>query len=364
MQKTFDKDTIIRWVITAVVVVALYLLIRRLSGVLLPFVVSFLVAYILEPIVSFFQYKCRLKYRILCVLLTLGLTLGVVVGAFAVLSPMVAEQVETFSQSLHEYRANLGQTSYISPEIDAYIKEWVSNLDLKTMMNDPEFRDTVKNIIPKVGNIISSGLSSLAGLAVVFICLLYVIFILLDYEKISNNWQNYVPLRYRKTVKTLMLDLGKNMSGYFRGQSLIALCVGILFAIGFQIIDLPMGIMMGLIVGVFNLVPYMQALGIPPCILLGLLQSMESDRPFWVILLSIAAVFVVVQSIQDLILTPKIMGNVTGLGPSMILLSLSIWGALLGIMGMIIALPLTTLLISYYQRFVLHEGGETVPEKE
>ncbi len=108
----------------------------------------------------------------------------------------------------------------------------------------------------------------------------------------------------------------------------------------------------------------MQALGIPPCILLGLLQSMESDRPFWVILLSIAAVFVVVQSIQDLILTPKIMGNVTGLGPAMILLSLSIWGALLGIIGMIIALPLNTLLISYYQRFVLHEEGETVPEKE
>ncbi len=364
MQKTFDKDTIIRWVITAVVVVALYLLIRRLSGVLLPFVVSFLVAYILEPIVSFFQYKCRLKYRILCVLLTLSLTIGVIVGAFAVLSPMVAEQVEAFSQSLHEYRANLGQTSYISPEIDAYIKEWVSNLDLKTMMNDPEFRDTVKNIIPKVGNIISSGLSSLAGLAVVFICLLYVIFILLDYEKISNNWQNYVPLRYRKTAKTLMQDLGKNMSGYFRGQSLIALCVGILFAIGFQIIDLPMGIVMGLIIGVLNLVPYMQALGILPCVLLGLLQAMGSDRPFWIILLSIAAVFVVVQSIQDLILTPKIMGNVTGLGPAMILLSLSIWGALLGIIGMIIALPLTTLLISYYKRFILHEGGEMAPEKE
>ena len=98
----------------------------------------------------------------------------------------------------------------------------------------------------------------------------------------------------------------------------------------------------------------MQALGIPPCIFLGLIQSFETGRPVWIVMLSIAVVFIIVQSIQDLLLTPKIMGNVTGMGPAAILLCLSIWGALLGVVGMIIALPLTTLLVSYYKRFVLH----------
>jgi predicted PurR-regulated permease PerM len=152
----------------------------------------------------------------------------------------------------------------------------------------------------------------------------------------------------------LMTDLDRNMNAYFRGQALVASIVGILFAIGFQIIGLPMGIGIGLIIGVLNLVPYMQALGIPPCILLGLIQSAETGRPVWVVMLCIAAVFIVVQSIQDMVLVPKIMGNVTGMGPAWILLSLSIWGSLLGIIGMIIALPLTTLLVSYYKRFVLH----------
>ncbi|MBQ2365107.1 MAG: AI-2E family transporter, partial [Alistipes sp.] len=119
-------------------------------------------------------------------------------------------------------------------------------------------------------------------------------------------------------------------------------------------IGLPMGIGIGLIIGVLNLVPYMQALGIPPCILLSLIQSAESGRPVWVVMLCIAAVFIVVQTIQDMVLVPKIMGDVTGMGPAWILLSLSVWGSLLGFVGMIIALPVTTLLVSYYKRFVLH----------
>ena len=151
----------------------------------------------------------------------------------------------------------------------------------------------------------------------------------------------------------LMSDLDRNMNCYFRGQATIAGIVGILFAIGFQIIGLPMGIAMGLIIGVLNLVPYLQTIGIPPCLILGLIQSAETGCPVWVVMLCIVAVFVVVQSIQDLLLTPKIMGNAMGMSPAAILLSLSIWGSLLGIVGMIIALPITTLLISYYKRFIL-----------
>jgi predicted PurR-regulated permease PerM len=178
---------------------------------------------------------------------------------------------------------------------------------------------------------------------------------LIDYEKISNSWQDYIPQRYRNKMQILVSDLSKHMNGYFRGQALVAGIVGILFAIGFQIIGLPMGIGIGLMIGVLNLVPYLQVLGIPPCIILGLIQAAETGRPVWVVLLCIAAVFVVVQAIQDLVLVPKIMGNVTGMGPAMILLSLSVWGALLGVVGMIIALPITTLIISYYKQFILNK---------
>lgn len=100
----------------------------------------------------------------------------------------------------------------------------------------------------------------------------------------------------------------------------------------------------------------MQALGIPPCIVLCLLQSAQTGQPVWWTLTMMTIVFVVVQSIQDMILTPKIMGNVTGMGSAAILLSLSLWGALMGVIGMIIALPVTTLIISYYERYVANRG--------
>lgn len=354
MKQTFDRDTIIRGIISLAVFVALFLLIKRLSGVLLPFLVSFVIAYMLAPIVDFFQHKCRLKNRIVSVIVTLTLAIGLVVGAVAALTPAINREMTTLSESAKEFAMNFNANKYLPDQLSEELTDFVSNMDFNAILSNPDIQQTIKNLVPKLGSWISSGLSTLAGLAVVFVCLLYIIFLLIDYEKISKNWANYVPERYRHNIQTLMSDLDKHMNGYFRGQALIAFIVGILFAIGFQIIGLPMGIAMGLIIGVFNLIPYMQALGIPPCILLGLIQSAETGRPVWVIGLCITAVFCIVQSIQDLVLTPKIMGNVTGMGPAMILLCLSIWGSLLGIVGMIIALPITTLLISYYKRFVLH----------
>ena len=148
------------------------------------------------------------------------------------------------------------------------------------------------------------------------------------------------------------------MNKYFRGQTLIALLVGILFSIGFLIIDFPLAIGFGLFIGLLNMVPYLQLIAFVPTILLALLKAADSGENFWWILFGALMVFAIVQIIQDAILTPKIMGKVTGLNPAIILLSLSIWGSLLGILGMIIALPLTTLLLSYYHKYV------TDPEKK
>lgn len=354
----FDRDTIIRGIVTMVVLVLLFLLIRRLSGVLLPFLISFVIAYMLEPIVRFFQYKCRLKNRLLSVIVTLILTLGVLSGAIAALVPVINKQATALSEGIKNYLNTFDANELFSPQINEQFQDLVQQMDIKSLLQNTEVQQGIRALLPKVGDWISNGVSAVMGLAIGFICLLYIIFLLIDYEKISKNWHRYIPQRYRSRVQMLMSDLDTNMNSYFRGQATIAGIVGILFAIGFQIIGLPMGIAMGLIIGVLNLVPYLQTIGIPPCLILGLIQSAETGRPIWVVFLCIAAVFIIVQCIQDLLLTPKIMGHAMGMSPAMILLSLSIWGSLLGIVGMIIALPITTLIISYYKRFVLHDTVE------
>ncbi len=328
-------------------------MLSRLYGVLLPFFLSFLLAYLLDPLVDFVQNKCRVKFRGLSVTIVLLLFVGILTLSVYLLIPAIGREVQSAAVSVEQYFANFDADKYFTEAQQQKIHEMLDGLNLESVLSYPEVRDALKNLAPKIGGWITGGLSWLAELVVILIGLMYLIFLMIDFPKIRANWSSYVPARYRDKVRVLVHDVDHNMNAYFRGQGLVALIVGILFAIGFCIIGMPMGIAMGLIIGLLNLVPYMQALGIPPCILLCLVQSAQTGRPVWVTLLCMALVFVAVQTLQDMVLTPKIMGKVTGMGPAAILLSLSIWGALFGVIGMIIALPLTTLGISYYKHYIV-----------
>ena len=181
------------------------------------------------------------------------------------------------------------------------------------------------------------------------------VFSWLECEKLAEGWVSMLPIRYRRFAGGITNDLQSGMNTYFRGQAFVALCVGILFSVGFLIIDFPMAIGLGLLIGALNLVPYLQIIGFIPTIMLAILKAADTGQNFWIIIASATAVFVVVQIIQDTLIVPRIMGKITGLNPAIILLSLSIWGSLMGIIGMIIALPLTTLLLSYYKRFIIQK---------
>ena len=188
---------------------------------------------------------------------------------------------------------------------------------------------------------------------------------MLDYERLLLGFKHLVPPRYRNVTFGILDDVTRSMNHYFRGQALVASIVGVLFAIGFLIIGMPMAIVLGLFIGLLNMVPYLQLISLVPATLLCLVWSVDGGGSFWNLWFSAMAVYIVVQCIQDLFLTPKIMGHAMGLNPALILLSLSIWGTLMGFIGLIIALPLTTLLLAYYDRYITRsENGEPPAEKK
>ncbi len=354
-RKPFTFDRTVRLLLTIGVLIALFAITNRLSGVLVPFVVSWFVAYLLHPIVCFFQYKCRLKYRGVSVAITLILLVAVLGGlGYLLITPITNEMIR-MGHLLAKYVTNFQLDTILPAAWERAIVDRINALDLTTIFTAGNINALFEKISPYVSGIIGGGMSIMSGLMVLFISTLYLIFILLDYEKISKGFTDAIPPTYRELVSGIKSDLEIGMNKYFRGQSIIAGTVGILCAIGFTIMGLPMGIVIGLFIGLLNMVPYLQTLGIPITLLLGLLQAAETGTAYWIIFLEIVAVFVVVQLIQDLLLTPKIMGNVIGMNPALMLLSLSIWGSLLGVAGMIIALPLTTVIISYYKRYVLEQ---------
>lgn len=361
-QITFD--TFVRGLIGVIVIVGIIMLLNRLSGVLTPFFLAWLIAYILFPMVRFFQYRCRMKYRFLGILCTFIVVGALLTGLFFLVVPPMIEESIHVKNLLVDYLSHSSTFSNIPNAIQKFLRDHLTIEEIKGIVTQEGFIEAIKMTVPKAWDVITQSIGVVTGVLSMTMMLLYTLFILLDYEKICSGWPNLLPAQYRQFAVQLMNDIEDGMNKYFRGQALVALCVGILFSIGFLIIGFPMAIGLGLFIGLLNMVPYLQLVGFIPTILLAIVKAAETGENFWFVLLTAFIVFGVVQLIQDSFLTPKIMGKVTGLNSAIILLSLSIWGSLLGVLGMIIALPMTTLLLTYYQRYVIRKQESEVKPQE
>lgn len=327
-------------------------LIYVLKSVLTPFLIALFIAYLLNPLITFIQSKLKIKKRGLAVGIGLSLTTSIILITFLVSTPTINKEFHKAATIIKEY------AEFIPPipnEIHDQITDFIQSDYAKDFFSSNSISETINKVSPFLKSLFTESIDLLMSIFSLFLILIYLIFILQGYPKLSNSWLNWIPVKYRENANDIASDLNNGMRSYFRGQALIALIVGILFCIGFSIIDLPLAILLGVLIGTLNLVPYLQVLGFIPALLLSILHSMETGQNIWVTLAVTALVFFVIQLIQESILIPKIMNKVTGLHPAIILLSLSIWGSLLGLTGLILALPITTLLLSYYKRFINNE---------
>lgn len=336
------------------IVVAVYAL-NYLSSVLLPFAIAWLIAYLIYPIVTFFQYRARLRSRALSTAVTLILLAAILTGLLMLAIPPIIDEILHLKDIIIAYLEKENNNSSIPANFEAVIRHNIEKIRLNRIITQEDLLNLIREVAPRIWSVFYQTANIIFSIVSSCITLLYIFFLLQDYEKFATGWVSFIPKNKRPFVTTLVSDVEHGMNSYFRGQSLIALCVGILFSIGFLIIDFPMAIGLGLFIGFLNLVPYLQLIGFIPTILLALLKAADTGENFWIILGGALIVFIIVQIIQDLILTPRIMGKIMGLSPALILLSLSVWGYLLGFIGLIIALPLTTLVMSYYKRYIVKE---------
>lgn len=355
--KPFTFDRVMRIMFSVLAVGGFLYLITVLRNALLPFLIAWLLAYLMQPFVKFFQYKLRLKSRIVSIIAVLTTVIMLITLLTILVVPSITQEANKTLELIKTHNPGDGHIPLIPESWLVFIENNVDIARLMETINKENMLNAIKEIAPQVWEVLSNTFSILVSITIVFVVILYFIFILLDYERIADGWKTLIPVRYRPFVEELANDVEYSMNRYFRGQSLIALCVGVLLAIGFKIIGFPLAVTLGLFIGFLNLIPYMQAIGLIPMLLLSLLKSAETGENFWMIFGLAVLVLCIVQCIQDLFLTPRIMGKAMGLNPAFILLSLSIWGTLLGFIGLIIALPLTTLCLSYYKRFILLENN-------
>lgn len=352
-RRPYTFDRVVRILFSICAILAVLYLLNILKGVLLPFLVACLIAYTLEPLVKFNGRITKSRGRFLPVMLTLLEVTIFFGGAVWLLIPYILEEAETMVKLLQRYLSTQVSIPYLPSEIHVFLRKNLNINTIQDILNQEQWREFITSAISSSWNFLSSGLSLIFGILSWCIVFLYVIFIMIDYEKLMLSFRQLLPHNHRTRITGILSDVKNAMNCYFRGQALIAFIVGCLFATGFTIIGLPMGLILGLFIGLLNMVPYLQLISLPITAMLCLVSSVDGHTDFWVIFWESMAVYVVVQCIQDLYLTPKIMGKAMGLNPAIILLSLSIWGSLLGFLGLIIALPLTTLVLSYYDKYVV-----------
>ena len=353
MSKEITFDKFIRWAGIVTLVIAVLYITNYLSEVLLPFFIAWFFAYLLYPVVKFIENKLHVKVRAISILLAMGAAIAIVGGVIWLIIPPMIDQFDKLGEVLTRW---VHQTTHTN-NLTMLIKEWLQDnqTTIERFLKSKDFSDALKTTMPKVFSVVSQTATVLMSIVASMITLLYMFFILLDYETLTANWVRIFPKKNRPFWSALMKDVERELNNYIRGQGMVALCMGIMFCIGFTIIGFPMAIGLGILIGIMDLVPYLHTFALIPTAFLAMLKAADTGQNFWVVFGLAVLVFCVVQVITDMVVTPKIMGKAMGLNPAILLLRLSIWGALLGFLGLIVALPLTTLLIAYWQRYVTRE---------
>ena len=356
MYRRWTLDRVMHFILISLGIVIALLLVDYLQGVLFPFFAAFLLAYIVDPLVNKLQVK--VKHRIIAVLIVLISAILLVAGALRIFIPMVVSEVRNLgvliSKMFNDSDWSARIANLMPGDLYETVRGMVSWEQLGAAMQSLDFWNEVQTIASKVLpgawgvlSYTSTIVLWFSGAAIIF---MYLVFIMLDMPKLRRGVLSLIPKRFKKEASSFAAETDKFMGTYFRAQSLVALTVGILYAIGFGVMGLPMGVAFGLFSGALNMIPYMQLTTIPLALLLSVVYSLNTGMPYWQVALIIVAIYLAVQVLQDFFLVPHIVGKSMDLPPVGILLSLSIWGKLLGFLGLLVAIPFTCLCLVYIRK--------------
>lgn len=356
----WNIDRIMKLIIGLAIAIFLVILISYLSDVLLPFFVACFVAYILQPLVDLNRKMLREKGRAISSIMTVIEVMAVIVGIAYLFMPHVIKELDVLNGIIHEVSTGKRPMPKEYVHLINWVETYVRPADIKTQLSEIH----LGSIISKGTSLLNESISVILDVLGWALTLIYVLFILIDYPQIVKGFKLIIPHKYRDNAMVVVKDVQNSMDHYFRGQGLVALCAAVFYCIGFSIVGLPLAIPMGILVGILYMIPYFQYVTLIPVSIICAIYSLSGDITFLSLLGRSLLVYVVSQCICDYILTPHIMGKEMGMNAALILLSLSIWGSLLGIIGMIIALPVSSLIMAYYVRYISNPKASEIQSQK
>jgi predicted PurR-regulated permease PerM len=325
---------------------------KAFSHVFLPLAVAAVAAFVFRPYFDFLHTRLKMPTGLAIVVFFLSALIPLVAFGWF-FGALIAEQISGMVKGFPEWWARIQERFREQwPQVVQFFQTTPTGQQIAEIAEAQ--KDTLLEGLQLVGGkALSAGAGVVRGVGAVaawVVTPVYLIFFLMAERKPLRNLEGNLPFlksETRKDVVFLVNEFINIIVAFFRGQLVIAFLQGVLYAIGFSIVGLKFGFVLGLLLGFLNIIPYLGSI-----IGLGVnipLAYFQDGGGIWMVVW-VVVVFTIVQLIESYLLTPKIMGDKTGLHPMAIIVAIFFWGsALQGILGMILAIPLTAFLVVFWR---------------
>lgn len=317
-------------------------LLAMFNGILLPFVIGAIIAYLLNPVVRILGQKGMKRW--VASLLILSIFTFFIVGLIAVAAPLLAKELSDFVNNIPQY------THRISALIQSRLSilEEKTGFDFMAKMHESIEEDIGKTLqmSQKVVGSVAAGLLMGGSAIVGFITTALLVpivayFMMKDWPRITGFVHNLIPKAHKATINSLLDQIDRKISGFIRGQLSVCLILGVMYAVALSIAGLEYGALIGMGTGLLSIIPYVGST-------IGLLSSvgvaaLQTDGELSYVGL-IAAIFFTGQFIEGNFITPKLIGDSVGLHPLWIIFALMAGGSLVGLTGMLMAIPVAAII--------------------
>jgi len=329
------------------VVLALLAFFYRVRTILTPFLFAVVIAYIFYPLVVLFETRGMSRVRaILLVYTALGTLLGLTLWTVL---PKLTSELDDVLRQLPGHFKHWEKVGKDTLSIFRKIKlpDMVQD-GLNVIMERLEL--AIEGLASKITELVMGAFTNLVSLLISPVLAFY---LLRDHQAMRARSLQYVPAHYRGEVQEIMGEVNQALNGFFRGQLLVSVFVGVFIYLGLLLLRIPNALFIGFIAGLFDIIPYFgPVLGFIPAATFALLKSPLTV--VWVFILFVAA-----NQIENGIISPKIIGERVGLHPLVVIFALFVGGDLMGLVGMLLAVPVAATLRVILDHFLLRRPKST-----
>lgn len=339
-------------VVGGIVVAVVFALLWVLDAALTPLAAAFVIAYLLDPLIDRFERRGVARSVAIFVLLALfGLALFAVV---LVVVPKLQREIVALAERMPGYLERFA--TVVIPQIEArlgaQLPHTVEDAIARVRAGEiPLPFDAIRDLVARTLGAVFGTVSSLVGLLVIPILAYY---LLVEFDDLVARLARWIPPRQRGYVMEKAQTVDRLVSGFLRGQLLVAAALGVLYAVGFSVIGVDLAIGVGLLAGALALVPYLGNLVAVGTASLLVLLEFGLDWRFGAVI----GWYAVVQMIEGFVLTPRVVGQSVGLHPALVILALLIGGDLFGFLGLLVAVPAAAVVKVFAEElFELYHGS-------